>query len=203
MLAVISTPTFSVSGVDVVSTQQAGIYDVQVVTANDAQPLILWLNNHEFQFTDSDRDVFNDYLAAGWSFAVARVRPNIRVVGEERIVEGLVAPLILRFATEQPVYPMALTGTVGRETEVLLYIFGEHKTAGDGRLEMQAALESGSNNIAQYLETDPQEFFGEVEKSLGYITKFKGKLTPEQMRQDLMFSVASDDKAFRKHVVMF
>ncbi len=202
VLAAISTPTFSASGVDVISSQRAGIYDVQVVTATDAAPLIEWLNEQEFEFADSDREVFNRYLDAGWSFAVAKVRPRVRVMGEERIVERLIAPLILRFAADDPVYPMALTGTVGRETEVLLYIYSDHKIVGDGRLELHAALETGSI-IAGYLETDPPEFLTEREKELTYITKFKGVLTPQQMREDLVFSVASDDEPYRKHIVRF
>jgi len=74
--------------------------------------------------------------------------------------------------------------------------------AGDERLELHAALESG-NNVAGYLETDPAEFFTDGEKALSYVTKFKGTLTPEQMSDDLEFSAASHDERCRKHVVKF
>jgi hypothetical protein len=130
------------------------------------------------------------------------VSPEARVVGEQQIAEGLIAPLILRFASPQPVYPMALTGTVGRDTQVLLYVYSDHRLDGDGRVELHAAVESHAN-VAAFVETDPHGFFTEREKELGFITEFKGILTPEQMHDDLRFTVASEDESYHERVVRF
>jgi len=52
----------------------------------------------------------------------------------------------------------------------------------------------------QYLGPYDEDKLLDWETSLVYLCKFKGKLTPEQMKRDLYFSPATDSAAYRKHV---
>ena len=50
-------------------------------------------------------------------------------------------------------------------------------------------------------ELEPASFLGEKELRLTFLSKFKGTLTPDQMREDLTFRAAADNKAYRPHVI--
>jgi hypothetical protein len=116
-----------VLGVEVIKAEQVGIYDVQVVKANRAEGLVEWLRRNQFQFDDKDTQVFDQYLQRGWRFVAARIDPSrVRDQGEV-VSEGLVAPLIVRFAVDTPVYPLALTSTSGHDAQVVLYVLSEDK----------------------------------------------------------------------------
>lgn len=189
--------------VDVVKAEQVGIYDVQVVKADQAGDLIEWLNRHQFQFDETDTQVFDQYLRRGWCFVVARI--DAARGAEERQVasEGLVAPLIVRFAAETPVYPLALTSTAGHETEILLYLLSENKWQNDGRLELHYAGAGGLDTYGLTQNVEPEGFFFGTDLDLSFLCKFKGTLTPKQMREDLTLTLAADDKPYRKHLVIW
>jgi len=191
--------------VDVIKEEQVGIYDVQVVKAGEAGDLIEWLSENRFQFGEEDTQVFDDYLRRGWCFVVARVDPA-RSTGQSLTTsEGLVAPLILRFETEAPVYPLALTATAGSDTQVLLYVLSKHKWEGDGRL----GLEYAGGASLHILEDACREASDSLAAAcldgaaLPYLSKFKGTLTPAEMESDLLLAPAEDDEPYRKHIVQW
>jgi len=190
--------------VDVIREEQVGIYDVQVVKAGDAGDLIGWLNENRFQFDEEDTRVFDDYLRRGWCFVVARVDPT-RSADDRFTAEGLVAPLILRFQTAAPVYPLALTATAGSDTQVLLYVLSEKKWQNDGRLELEYA---GQVHLS-LLEAICREALPDMPAGcfahgpLSYLSKFKGTLTPAQMEEDMVLVPAQDDAPYRKHITMW
>ncbi len=192
---------FQAPGVEVVKAEQVGIYDVQVVRADQAGDLIEWLNQNQFQFDETDRAAFDQYLQRGWCFVVARIDPARGSEEHQVASEGLVAPLIVRFATEAPVYPLALTSTAGHETEILLYVLSESKWQNDGRLELHYA---GAGDLDMYhlvQQVEPEGFLTVTELELPFLCKFKGTLAPDQMREDLILTLAADRKPYRKHII--
>lgn len=190
--------------VDVISEEQVGIYDVQVIKAREAGDLILWLNENRFQFDKEDTQVFDEYLRRGWCFVVAQVDPT-RSADDKILAEGLVAPLILRFQTVAPVYPLALTSTAGHDTQVLLYVLGENKWRNDGRLELEYAGEAHLRALEdvcrEALPDMPAGCFADGD--LSFLCKFKGTLTPAQMEKDMVLVPAEDDKPYRKHITIW
>ena len=187
------------AGVDIISEQKVGIYQAKVIRAKDSSGLIAWLNEQGFQFQESDQPVLDDYLKRGWVFVVATVRARERERAEtllrHRVYNGLPDPLVIRFTSEAPVYPLALTGTVGTPTEIFLYVLGRGKYRCSPPMELKFA---GS------LDKIPGNFpFLPWETDLKYFCKFKGILTPSQMRQDLELEPASDDAPYReRHVAV-
>jgi hypothetical protein len=189
--------------VEIVKTAQVGIYDVQVVKADQVEGLIAWLDGNGFQFDDTDQEVFGDYLRRGWCFVVAQVDPA-RVGAEGSGSEGLAAPLIVRFPADAPVYPLALTSTAGHKTEILLYLFSQNKWTSGGRLALHYSGEAGVSfgaRMAQQVASPG--FFTDDELALPYLCKFKGKMTAEEMRQDLMFDRAADEEPYRRHIFVW
>jgi len=133
---------------------------------------------------------------------VARVDPT-RSSDDGIIAEGLVAPLILRFETDAPVYPLALTATAGHDTQVLLYVLSQRKWQNDGRLELEYAGGVDMSRIEWMCEeVVPEPPTGCLEDAnLPYLAKFKGTVTPAQMEEDLVLTPAEDDEPYRKHIV--
>lgn len=192
--------TLGMAGVEVVKEQQVGIYDVSVVRSDDATELIDWLNRHDFKFDDRDTIVFDSYVSKGWCFVVAIINPNTE---ENRIAfEGLAAPLILRFPHPNPIYPVALTGSGGFETEILVYLASSTKMKTADSLTLRFARKMG-NDPARKLSSctvDPKGFFDTENMSFPYLCKFKDRLTPDKMSADIVFSEAGDTKMYREHI---
>lgn len=205
-VAAIIIPSFASArgslGVDVIAEQRVGIYDVSVVRSDAADNLIAWLNKHDFKFGDDDATAFDSYVSKGWCFVVAIINPD---AGEEerRIVsEGLAAPLILRFPHVNPIYPLALTGTGGFETEILIYLASATKMTCNDRLTLRFAGPMHERSLELLsADIDPKGFFDLSKTNYPYLSKFKDRLTPDRMREDIVFTKAQDDEPYREHIV--
>lgn len=195
----------SVHGVDVITAQTVGVYDVRVVKSDTAAGLISWLNENQFQFGDEDKASLDSYVAQGWCFVVANINPAAGKEAGAVVAEGLAAPLILRFATTAPIYPLALTGTSNHETEVLIYLVSDTKMTCDDRLTLRYAGEVDGERLDQRLAegTTPESFFAPHAFAAPYLCKFKSTLSPAQMVQDLTFVKASDNEPYRERLVMW
>lgn len=189
-------------GVDVITEQKVGIYDVSVVRSDATDELIAWLNKHDFKFGDADTATFNSYVSRGWCFVVAVINPGSGE-DERRIVrEGLADPLILRFPHTSPIYPVALTGTGGFDTEILVYIASSAKMTTNDRLTLRFAGEMNKRHLYNLLlDTDPEGFFDAEKMNYPYLCKFKDRLTPDEMRTDIIFSKAADEEPYREHII--
>ena len=194
---------FTVDGVELVKEEQVGAYDVQVVKSTDSRKLTDWLNSNQFHFTATDTKTFDGYIKQGWCFVVAKLHPERMDKQNARHSEGLVEPLILKFAAQQAVYPLALTATTGQKTEVLLYVLAARKMECDGRLKMEFAgrLEDPPFYFDKQTETPP--LLLSVNKPNLFLTKFTGRLTAQAMAEDLMLHFASNDRPYRKWVFVW
>jgi hypothetical protein len=137
---------------------------------------------------------------------VAKVDPEPGTE-ERKIVAGkMVAPLILRFETDTAVYPLALTSTIGAETEVLLYTLCERKLTCGERLTLRGATHTRSANMFSDLvgatETQAAALFANVPKP-AILCKFKKRLKLEEMKSDLEFEFAPDDNSYRETKIVW
>ena len=184
-------------GVDVISAKDVGIYHTKVITAGDSGGLIGWLNENGFRFEESDKPVLDHYIQSGWCFVVAVVRPDANTDLKTGL-DGLVDPVILRFGTPSPTYPLALTSTIGTETQVLIYLVSTRKMIAEDRMPLQYAGRFAASDLAS-ITTEPEEHFRGWETNLTYLCKFKAALTAWQMRRDLTFTPAPDDEPYPEH----
>lgn len=192
----------AVSGVDVITEERVGIYDVSVVRSDDPARLIAWLNEHNFRFGDGDTAAFESHVAKGWCFVAAMINPGAGEDEQRVVSEGLAAPLILRFPSSSPIYPLALTGTGGFETEVLIYLASSSKMTCKDRMTLRfAGKMPGQPLLHLEFETTPKGFFDAVKMDFPYLCKFKDTLTPDQMREDIAFTKAQDDEPYQEHIV--
>lgn len=190
------------AGVEIISAERRGIYEVQVVRSSDAGELVAWLNDNSFHFGEDDRAAIDDYLGRGWCFVVAKVDARAEATDSAVVTKGLLAPLILRFASPNPVYPVALTATGGHPTEILIYLASKTPMRTDSPLTLRYS--GTSQTAAEVLmgrEVDPPDFFP-VDKLLGFthLTKFKSTLTPAQMAKDIEFHPVPGAPDYREQI---
>jgi hypothetical protein len=189
--------------VEVVKAEQVGIYDVKVIRAENSNALTEWLKDSGFSFGQEDGQAFQGYVDRGWCFVTAKVRPDPATNKQQIVAEGLAAPLILIFKSDKPVYPLALTATGGKETEILIYTFSDAKLTCGGRLKLRDARQCSPLEVLGSVQTEAMgwSLSGDVAKSPPMLCKFKSRLTPEQMKQDLIFDFASDNKPYRERKI--
>ncbi|MBN8456790.1 MAG: DUF2330 domain-containing protein [Verrucomicrobia bacterium] len=193
------------SGVETLKSQQAGIYDVKVIRAKAAADVLAWLNENAFRFGPDDEAAIQGYLDRGWVFTVAKIRPSTEPPKSSQMSDGLADPLILRFPAPNPIYPLALTATGGHDTEVLIYLASDIPRIGDGRLPLRYAGKGLPAGALCDLMPAQDEGFGTNDELSGKspftrIAKFKGTLTPDQMRKDLEFLPDPKQTDYREHI---
>lgn len=195
-----------ISLVDVIAEQRVGIYDVRVVRSDDSSELRAWLNTNSFTFGEKEAAAIDSYVSNGWCFVVAIINPTAEQSEEEIVTEGLAAPLILRFQHPNPVYPLALTGTGGHETEILIYLAAAHKMVAGKNMTLRYAQPSLLSSALRKLSAaaEPKDFFAADDldhPTRWWLCKFKDTLAPGQMRHDLIFQKADDEEPYREHIV--
>jgi hypothetical protein len=191
------------AGVDILQEERVGVYDAKVIKSDSSEALVAWLNEGGFHFEEKDVKVFDDYVKNGWCFVVANLAQN--TASREISYEGLAAPLILRFPCEKPIYPLALTGTGGYNTEVLVYLASEeYLKCDEARLELKFAGKFHSSTVNDHFRScEPEEFFKyDMPPNLN-LTKYKGILTPEQMSTDLSFTPTNEDISYQEHITVW
>lgn len=191
--------------IEVVKAEKAGIYDVKVVKSQSAEGILGWLKENGLGFDDGDVQVFENYVNRNWCFVVAKVgaAPGTE---ERKIVSGkMVAPLILRFATDRAIYPLALTSTVGTETEVLLYTLCERKLTCAERLTLRRATKTNRwkfSDLVRDAETQAAALFTDIPES-ATLCKFKKRLKPQEMKEDIVFEFAPDNSPYQETKIVW
>jgi hypothetical protein len=191
-------------GVDVIAEHHVGVYDVRVIRSDSAAGLIEWLNANQYKFGEEDKAAFASCISRGWCFVVANIQPWREQDEEKVVANGLAAPLVLRFPYDCPIYPVALTGTANQDTEILIYVSSETKVACNNRLTLRYAGPTGKKLLQEFREEiEPRGFFKPDDLQGAYLCKFRDRLTPAQMSQDIVFSQAGDSGSYREHLVQW
>ncbi|MFH0980371.1 MAG: DUF2330 domain-containing protein [Planctomycetota bacterium] len=107
---------------------QAGPYDWAALTSSGADSLLTWLNDHGYDVPASAEDILDGYIDAGMHFLAVQVREEAGLSTED-VRE--IPPLQFRVATTRRFYPMAISAvSAAADTEVILYVLGEHRAQG-------------------------------------------------------------------------
>jgi hypothetical protein len=131
---------------------------------------------------------------------VAKLDPAADLAQPEAVSRGLLAPLILRFPSPNPVYPVALTATGGQPTEILIYLASNTPMTTASPLSRRFVGEwKQMPVIRELIYTDPSEFFESWLPEFRYLSKFKATLTPAEMARDIEFRPDPSAPPFREH----
>ena len=194
------TRTRSASGIEILEEKQVGFYDVKVIRGDNPGGLIAWLNDAGFHYGQEDKAVFAEHILREGCFVVAMLNPGDGTPAAEIVSNGLAAPLILRFPHPVPMYPLALTGTGGFDTEVLLYVATDTPVWAGDRITLRYFDDNGHRFQDQFGLIAPETFFEDHLLSFKYLAKFRDRLHPEQMKEDLQFQPFPEAQPFRETI---
>ncbi len=184
-------------GVTVLSSEKLGIYDTQVVRSNRPGALKDWLAKNGYRFAAEDDGIIRAYEEKGWCFVTSKIALKLE---KDQIPDGMIDALVLTFASQEPVYPFALTATSGYETQVLLYALADHKLVHPA-MELKFAGPATWNRLNpeswRSTEDDPEPPLPAYSKTPGYLTKLKGRLSKKNVAGDLVLTQAPDDAPYR------
>lgn len=221
-------PSHIRGGVQVIRSQSVGPYDAFLLKAETSSDLRDWLTENGFAYYEEDEPVLEEYIEKGWFFVFTRIKPGIDPEYLSAGEHGLIAPIVLRFHSEFPVYPLALTSTVGVDTEVVIYLLSDKRMSAGERMALHASLTLSNwviegiisklkfpqhwhvppadDNIrweeSEHIEEQYLIYsFEDWDPEFRYLSKFKATLSPEQMRQDLVFYPDEELTDYRKRVI--
>ncbi len=121
-------------GVEVEDLPQVGPYLPQVVSSDDPQALVTWLNDNGYLITPEMEPYVADYVAEGMKFLAMKMEPGAEVAD--------ISPIVIRTEGDTPTIPIELT-SVAAEPEMGVLVFA----AGQERFE-------SSNYADVVVETD-------------------------------------------------
>ncbi|MCC6426568.1 MAG: DUF2330 domain-containing protein [Phycisphaerales bacterium] len=119
--------------VQILDRRFVGSYETQTIRSDSPTALSDWLVANGFEVPPSAAPAIARYVEDGWCFVAARLRRDDPVAAEMTP-----HPLVFRFATGTPVYPMRLTMTQDRPVSLELYVFGERAASVKG-LEVESS----------------------------------------------------------------
>jgi len=108
--------------VDVEDLPQVGPYEPQLVSSDDPDALVEWLNENDYLITPEMEPFIADYVVQGMKFLAMKLAPGSEVAD--------VAPISMSYAGDTPSIPIVLTG-VAAEPEMGIMAF----IASDSRYE--------------------------------------------------------------------
>ncbi len=199
----------------VVSGERVGSYDVAVLRAANAKELDVWLVENGFEALGAvGQGIAQDYIDAGWVFVTAKLAAS----SDQELSAH---PLAVTFPTSRPVYPMRLTALAGEPLTLDLYVVADG-TAGCGPLEAVVAEQfdtsewhdalghgwpRATGRSDHYQRFGPQEQIEIVMPSLTgrlwdecMVTRLMGRVTPEQMSEDISITIGEAEVFRRKYV---
>ncbi|SNX58122.1 uncharacterized protein DUF2330 [Streptomyces sp. TLI_55] len=110
-------------GVAVVGRQKLGPFDVARLTATDPAALGDWLADHGFSLPPRLSAALQPYVARRWEYVAIRLAPD--TTGTP--LRGILDPLSLSFAADEPVYPMRLSRLARTPQSLGLYVLAAHR----------------------------------------------------------------------------
>lgn len=173
-----------VGGVQVLGRTMIGGYDVARLDADDPQALTRWLSDNEYILPPEAQPILDTYANDGWKFVAVKLANGSPA-------SGSLAPLRIRFATQQMVYPTRLAALASQPIDLQLYLLSDHRMHIDGMETLFAAP------VTQ-LAPAPDSAVSALLAGAPYLTSLHAPaLDPASIHGDFAVRRAPDDTPYR------
>jgi hypothetical protein len=108
--------------VQVLERRRVGVYDTAVLKSTDGKAVLDWLHQNDFAVQTNFVSAIRSYAEEGWYFVASKLSVDAPMLNAANA-----HPLLLKFHTEHPVYPVRLTGVDNEPCRIELYVFGPGK----------------------------------------------------------------------------
>jgi hypothetical protein len=173
------------NGVTIIGTETVGIYDTTTLSATNPRALADWLRENGYDLPPHGEEIVKSYVDRGWYFLAMKIQ---RAIDPKRYwYEGGLQPISLKFSSDKIIYPMKITAVSSTDTELLLYVFAQHKMT----------FENAELEYADWIDPSYSKTFSKLVKGKMYLTKLRKHLHQRDM-DDIYLTRASNDKYYRK-----
>ena len=119
--------------VTVLAEGKTGPYNYQIVDSNDAEALVAWLNENDYEQPPEALPLIQHYVAKEMKFVAVKLLPNKDA--------GDIAPIILDFQEQGPCIPLVLTSVAAQENmPVKAYVLGNKRAVPTNWLHVDVNL---------------------------------------------------------------
>lgn len=205
-----SEPEFS--GVEVVGGSVVGPYALEIITAEDSNNLLGWLQWNGYQIPGTAMEPIAHYVNSGMAFLGVKLQPDVP--------EGPIDALEITMPGTAPMLPLLLTSVAAVENmDITAYVLADERWAidnytdhafdwsrvewtGEGRTDYELRLPSeldavgGRAFVTEYAGVTDLLAGGEASADLlasgAYLTRFRSVLSPEEMTLDPMWRPAPE-----------
>ncbi|MFP4441226.1 MAG: DUF2330 domain-containing protein [Chloroflexaceae bacterium] len=165
-------------------------YEITRLPGTGSRTLETWLETHDYTFPADVQPLLDAYSEQGWQFVLVRLTDNA-------VTDGVLAPLRMRFATDEIVYPLPLSSLTSQPLEVQVYLLTY------GRMQMEPLETVYAGPVAQ-LDPPPSASLAPQLTQAPYLTTFHAAaLDPQGTRPPLVAHAAPTDAAYRKVVTTY
>lgn len=178
-------------GVNLLSRQSIGPFDVANLAATDTNALKQWLDDNGFQLDAPLIELMQPYVDEHWTFVAVRLRPG----QSSQELSGSLQPLSISFDSAQLVYPMRASAHAKQSETLLLYVLADH------RIDKANAFGASEVSYAGWVEPSALAANSALTPLISrkfFLTKFTDRVDPKQVNDDFRFSVAAQDTPFRQ-----
>ena len=140
------------------------------------------------------KKVITEYLSKGWVFTAARVN-----TGDTNIKEGMLKPLLFKFQSSRPIYPLKISSLNKGKTKLLLYVVTSHRVEADN-LQVKHVFSNHDKTLGYWnsqgcrlLRCALPEGMDGYGKDI-FVTKLSGEMQSSDMTGDIIFKRASHDQ---------
>ena len=189
------------TGVEIVTSDQVGIYDTLVISADEPTALTDSLQAWGYLQPDGNEDIIailNHYVEQDWYFVTMKIDStafNDLYPYYDGYYHGQIQPIFLSFASDEIIYPMRISSiSAAPWTDLALYVAAPHRTTFAGA-ETRYANMLTADELA-YIRTH-YPYAGARLASGDILTKLYRSYTPAEMENDIVLTRASTDEEYR------
>ena len=139
-------------GVTIEAEYEVGEYDILILSAEESDGLITWLNQEGYRIPDGAEDVVGAYLKRGMKFFVAKV--NL----ERHDGSSMLRPIQVAYEDEDFMLPIRL-GTVNAEGQQELFVFAITRKGRVETLNYQTVKLPSNMDVPIYVKDEFGEFY--------------------------------------------
>lgn len=158
-------------------------YDITLFDHNSAQSVYDWLHTNDYPLPETAQPILADYIAEGWTFVAIHIT--------QADIQGNLAPLRMRFASDHIIYPMRLGMLADQPIELQIYVLT------DGRVTMEP-LDTLFADVLENLEPGLSTEQTTLLQRASYLTRLRAaNLDPQTFTTDLIARNAPTNEPYR------
>ncbi len=168
---------------------------MDIISSDTSSALIDWLNKNGYTFPQDAGQVISYYIGRQYYFIAMKVKKENS--NNPTYYMGI-KPIHIHFSTDTIIYPLRISSiSTAAQTEVLLYIFDRRSWE----------YPKFSIEYSSYLKPEDYAEFSSLYKLLNgksfYLTKVRALLSPDDMREDIVFSACREKKLLALNTPLF